>query len=135
MNLYQLGDLKKNLPEMRPGDTVRVYEKVPEEKRKKSRVFEGILISRKHGKGINATFTVRAILEGVGIEKTYPLHSPLIEKIEIIKKGKTRRAKLYYLREKSERKIRKKLRSKMVEKTKNLKEETKSGSKREVEEK
>ncbi|MCD6115160.1 50S ribosomal protein L19 [bacterium] len=135
MNLYQLGDLKKNLPEMRPGDTVRVYEKVPEEKRKKSQVFEGILISRKHGKGINATFTVRAILEGVGIEKTYPLHSPLIEKIEIIKKGKTRRAKLYYLREKSERKIRKKLRSKMVEKTKNLKEETKSENKREVEEK
>jgi len=131
MNLYQLGDLKKNLPEMRPGDTVRVYERVPEEKRKKSQVFEGILISRKHGKGINATFTVRATLGGVGVEKTYPLHSPLIEKIEIIKKGKARRAKLYYLREKSERKIRKKLRSKMVEKTKNLKEETKSGNKEE----
>ena len=78
---------KKELPEMKPGDTVRVYEKILDEKKKKSQVFEGILISKKHGKGINATFTLRGMVEGVGVEKTYPLHSPLIEKVEIIKEG------------------------------------------------
>ena len=116
MNLYQLGQLKNNLPEMKPGDTIRVFEKVLGEAKRKSQVFEGILISRKHGKGINATFTVRAILDGVGTEKIYPLHSPLIEKIEVVKKGRARRAKLYYLREKSQKKIRKKLRAEIIEK-------------------
>jgi len=117
MKLYQLGQLKNNLPEMRAGDTIRVFEKIVGESKKKSQVFEGILISKKHGKGINATFTVRAVLDNVGVEKTYPLHSPLIEKIEIVKKGKARRAKLYYLREKSEKKIRKKLKAKLIEET------------------
>jgi large subunit ribosomal protein L19 len=114
MDLYQLGQLKKDLPEMKPGDTVRIYEKIPGEQKKKSQVFEGILISQKHGKGINATFTLRAILEGVRVEKTYPLYSPLIEKIEVVKKGKVRRAKLYYLREESEKKIRKKLKAEAI---------------------
>jgi large subunit ribosomal protein L19 len=114
MNISQLGELKKDLPEMRAGDTVRVYEKVAGEQKKKSQVFEGILISKKHGKGINATFTLRAILEGLGVEKTYPLHSPLIEKIEVVKKGKAKRAKLYYLRNETEKKIRKKLKAEVV---------------------
>jgi large subunit ribosomal protein L19 len=105
---------KKELPNMKPGDTVRVHEKILDEKKKKSQVFEGILISQKHGNGINATFTLRAIVEGVGVEKTYPLHSPLIEKIEIIKKGKGRRAKLYFLRTKSQKVIGKKLKSEVV---------------------
>jgi len=118
INVYRLGPLREDIPDMRPGDTIRVYEKLPGEKRKKSQVFEGILIAKKHGKGINATFTVRAILEGVGVEKIYPLHSPLIEKIEIVKRGKARRAKLYYLREKSERKVKKKLKSRKVEEKK-----------------
>jgi len=100
---------KKELPKMKPGDTVRVYEKILDEKKKKSQIFEGILISQKHGKGINATFTLRAIVEGVGVEKTYPLHSPLIEKIEVVKKGRARRAKLYFLRTKSQKSIGKKL--------------------------
>jgi len=116
MNLYQLGQLKNNLPKMKPGDTIRVSETVLGEKKKKSQVFEGVLICKKHGKGINATFTVRAILDGVGVEKIYPLHSPLIEKIEIVKKGKARRAKLYYLRKKTQKKIRKKLKAEVVEK-------------------
>ncbi len=111
---YQSDQLKKDLPDMRPGDTIRVHEKIFGEAKKKSQIFEGILISQKHGKGMSATFTVRAILDGVGVEKTYPLHSPLIEKIEVIKKGKARRAKLYFLRKESESKIRKKLKSETV---------------------
>lgn len=105
---------KKELPEMKPGDTVRVHEKILDEKKKKSQVFEGVLISQKHGKMINATFTLRGTVEGVGVEKIYPLHSPLIEKVEIIKRGRARRAKLYYLREKSQKSIRKKLKSETV---------------------
>lgn len=114
MNLYQLGELKTNLPEIQVGDTVKVSEKIPEEKKKKSQVFKGVLIARKHGKGINATFTLRAVMGGVGVEKTYPLHSPLIEKIEVLKKGKTRRAKLYYLRNQTEKESRKRLRAEKV---------------------
>jgi len=101
--------LRTDLPDFRPGDTVRVYFKIRDividEKKKtkevKERVqpFEGVVIARKHGKGITATFTVRRIIDNVGVEKTFPLHSPLIEKIEVLKKGKVRRAKLYYLRE------------------------------------
>lgn len=120
INVLKLGGIKENLPEMKSGDTVRVSEKILEKSKKKSQVFEGILISKKHGKGINATFTLRANIGGVGVEKTYPLHSPLIEKIQVVKKGKARRAKLYYLREKAEKKIRRKLKSKRVK----IKEET-----------
>jgi large subunit ribosomal protein L19 len=125
MQIHKLGQLKNNLPQMQSGDTVRVSEKIIGESKKKSQIFEGVLISQKHGRGINATFTIRAILDGIGVEKTYPLHSPLIEKIEIVKKGKARRAKLYYLREKSEKKVRKKLKAEAVEKEK--KEEKKEG--------
>ncbi|MCZ2846041.1 MAG: 50S ribosomal protein L19 [Candidatus Bathyarchaeota archaeon] len=115
MNLYKLGELKNNLQNMKPGDTVRVFEKIKGKSKKKSQAFEGIVISQKHGKGINATFTVRAILDGVGLEKTYPLHSPLIEKIEVVKKGRAKRAKLYYLRRKSEKEVRKKTRAQSVQ--------------------
>ena len=110
-NFYQKGELKKSLPEMKSGDTVKVYEKIPDEKKKKSQIFEGVLIAKKHGEGINGTFTIRRIIDGVGVEKVYPYHSPLVEKIEVIKKGKARRSKLYYLREESEKKVRRKLRS------------------------
>ena len=101
--------LRTDLPDFRPGDTVRVYFKIKDividEKKKTKEVkeriqpFEGVVIARKHGKGITATFTIRRIVDNVGVEKTFPLHSPLIEKIEVLKKGKVRRAKLYYLRE------------------------------------
>ena len=89
---------KKNLPEIKPGDTVRVYEKYFDAKKEKTQVFEGVVIAKKHGEEIGATITVRRIISGVGVEKTFPLHSPAIEKIEIIKRAKVRRAKLYYLR-------------------------------------
>ena len=101
----------KDLPEIRPGDTIVVYQKISarnttghsgtdEEKKKKTRLqaFEGIVLARKHGKGISATITVRKVSLGVGIEKIFPIHSPLIEKFEIVRHGKVRRAKLYYLR-------------------------------------
>ena len=90
--------LKSNMPDIRPGDTVKVYQKIKEKNKERIQIFEGIIIARKHGKGISATMTVRAVLSGVGVEKIFPIHSPLIDKIEITKKGKVRRAKLYYLR-------------------------------------
>lgn len=90
--------LKENLPDVRPGDSVRVYEKIKEGDKEKTQIFEGIVIARKHGKEIGATITVRKVISGVGVERIFPIHSPLIEKIEIINRGKVRRAKLYYLR-------------------------------------
>ncbi|MBE5731310.1 MAG: 50S ribosomal protein L19 [Clostridiales bacterium] len=89
--------MKKEVPEFSVGDTVRVYVKVVEGNRERLQAFEGIAIARKHG-GLNETFTVRRVSFGVGIERTFPLHSPRIDRIEVIKKGRVRRAKLYYLR-------------------------------------
>ena len=91
--------LKENLPEVRPGDTVRVHQKIKEGEKEKVQIFKGIIIARKHGKEIGATITVRQEISGVGVEKIFPIHSPVVEKIEVLKKGKTKRAKLYYLRE------------------------------------
>jgi large subunit ribosomal protein L19 len=102
-------DQLKSVPQIKAGMHVRVHEKVKEKDRERIQVFEGIVLAKKHGKGINATFTVRKIVDGIGVEKTWPLHSPNIEKIEIIKTPKTRRAKLYYLRNLSVKKTKKKL--------------------------
>ena len=90
--------LKKDLPSLRPGDTVRVYQKIKEGDKERTQIFEGLVIARKHGQEMGSTITVRKIISGVGVERIFPLHSPVIEKIEILKKGKARRAKLYYLR-------------------------------------
>ena len=95
--------IEKNMPEQEApsvtvGDTVRVHLKVKEGNRERIQVFEGTVIAKKHG-GINETFTVRRISYGVGVEKVFPLHSPVIQKVETIRKGKVRRAKLYYLRD------------------------------------
>ena len=89
--------MKKEIPTFNVGDTVRVYVKVVEGNRERLQAFEGIAIARKHG-GLNETFTVRRVSFGVGIERTFPLHSPRIDRIEVVKKGRVRRAKLYYLR-------------------------------------
>jgi len=101
--------LKKDLPEIHPGDTVRVFEKIKEGEKERIQVFEGLVLARKHKKEIGATFTVRKVVDGVGVERIFPIFSPSIEKIEIVKRAKTRRAKLYYLRKKSEKEIRRKL--------------------------
>ena len=90
--------LKNKIPELRIGDTVRVHQKIKEGNRERIQVFEGIII-KKQGGGVNATFTVRKIAYGVGVEKTFLVHSPMVEKVELVRVGKARRAKLYYLRD------------------------------------
>ena len=102
--------LKKDIPEIRAGDMVKVYQRIKEKNKERVQIFEGQVLFAKHGKGIGATITVRKVLSGVGVEKTFPIHSPLIEKIEVVKKLKARRAKLYYLREAKGRKARLKAR-------------------------
>ena len=89
--------LRNDLPELRIGDTLKVYLKVKEGNRERTQLFEGTLIAKKHG-GISETITVRRIASGVGVEKVFPVNSPNIEKIEVTRHGKVRRAKLYYLR-------------------------------------
>lgn len=92
--------LRQDIPVFRPGDTVRVHVKVVEGARERIQVFEGYVIKRR-GSGISETFTVRRVSYGVGVERCFPLHSPRIDKIEVVRKGKVRRAKLYYLRQRS----------------------------------
>ena len=89
---------KENAPEVKVGDTVRVSLRVKEGNRERIQIFEGTVIAKKHG-GLGETFTVRRISYGVGVEKVFPVHSPIVEKVEIVRHGKVRRAKLYYLRD------------------------------------
>lgn len=89
--------LRADLPAFRPGDTVRVHVKVIEGTRERIQVYEGVVIKRRGG-GISETFTVRKVSYGVGVERTFPVHTPKIAKLEVIRRGKVRRAKLYYLR-------------------------------------
>jgi large subunit ribosomal protein L19 len=90
--------LRSDLPEFRPGDTVRVHVKVIEGTRERIQVYEGVVIKRRGG-GISETFTVRKISYGVGVERAFPVHTPKIANLEVVRRGKVRRAKLYYLRE------------------------------------
>ncbi|MCI9246843.1 MAG: 50S ribosomal protein L19 [Clostridia bacterium] len=90
--------LKNKIPDLKIGDTIRVHQKIKEGNRERIQVFEGIIIKKQNG-GVNATFTVRKISYGVGVEKTFLIHSPLVEKVEVVRVGKARRAKLYYLRD------------------------------------
>ncbi|MCX7695602.1 MAG: 50S ribosomal protein L19 [Caloramator sp.] len=89
--------LRSDIPNFGPGDTVKVHVKVKEGNRERIQVFEGIVLKRQNG-GVRETFTVRKIAYGVGVERTFPVHSPMIDKIEVVRRGKVRRAKLYYLR-------------------------------------
>ncbi len=93
----EAAQLKADVPEFSVGDTVKVYGKIKEGNRERIQVFEGIVL-KKQGGGVRATFTVRKNSNGVGVEKTWPLHSPSVEKVEVIRHGKVRRAKLNYLR-------------------------------------
>jgi large subunit ribosomal protein L19 len=90
--------MKKDLPDIMAGDTVKVYQKFKDKDKEKTQIFEGLVIARKHGKEIGATITVRKVVSGVGVERIFPLHLPTIAKIEILKRSKVRRAKLYHLR-------------------------------------
>lgn len=101
--------MRSDIPQIKPGMKVRVHERIKEGNKERIQVFEGIVLAVKHGKGITATMTVRTVTSGVGVEKIYPLHSPKIEKVEIVRASKVRRAKLYFLRALSPKKIRRKL--------------------------
>ena len=92
--------LRDDIPEFRAGDTVRVHAKIVEGTRERIQIFQGVVIKR-HGAGISATYTVRKISDGVGVERTFPVHSPRVAKIEVVRYGRVRRAKLYYLRERT----------------------------------
>lgn len=100
---------KNDIPEIKPGDVVRVHVKLAEKTKAggdKTQAFEGLVIAKKHGKGMEGTFTVRKISEGIGVEKIFPLHCPSISKIEVLKHSKVRRAKLYYMRKRTGKKAR-----------------------------
>ncbi|NQV00775.1 MAG: 50S ribosomal protein L19 [Parcubacteria group bacterium] len=101
LDLFNKKQLKKDIPEIRSGYTIQVHQKIKEKDKQRIQIFEGLVIACKHGKGINATITVRKISQGVGVERIFPIHASFIEKIEVIKKHKVRRAKLYYIRDKS----------------------------------
>lgn len=92
--------LRTDIPKFSPGDSVKLYVKVVEGGKERIQVYEGVVIRKSHG-GLKETFTVRKMSGGVGVERTFPIHSPMLDKIEVLRKGKVRRAKLYYLRERS----------------------------------
>ena len=98
INSIEHEQLKSTIPDIKVGDTVRVHQRVKEGNRERIQVFEGVVIKKQNG-GLNETFTVRRISYGVGVEKTFLVHSPLVEKVELVRVGKVRRAKLYYLRD------------------------------------
>lgn len=89
--------LRSDVPDFRPGDTVKVHVRLKEGNKERIQVFEGLVIARKHG-GVSETFTVRKISSGIGVERTFPLHAPSVAKIEVTRRGRVRRAKLYYIR-------------------------------------
>src|SRR3990167_5119568 len=97
--------------DIRAGDTVRVVQKIKEKDKTRLQTFEGLVLARKHGNEAGATFTVRRVSSGVGVEKIFPLYSPVIEKIEITKRAKVRRAKLYHIRRKAAKEIKREMRN------------------------
>ena len=105
IDLIEKPRLRDDVPEFRPGDTVRVHVRVVEGSRERIQVFQGVVI-RRQGGGLRETFTVRKMSFGVGVERTFPVHTPSIAKIEVITKGRVRRAKLYYLRERKGKRAR-----------------------------
>ena len=100
LDAFAKEQLKESVPAFHVGDTIRVHNKIKEGTRERIQMFEGTVIAR-HGGGISETFTVRRVAYGVGVEKTFPLHSPLVEKIEVVRRGKVRRARLHYMRQRT----------------------------------
>jgi len=111
MNEIEEEYLKENLPEFSPGDTVKVYYRIKEGEKERTQIFEGVVIS-KRGDGTRETFTVRKLSFGIGIERIFPINSPKIEKIEVVKEGRARRNKLYFLRGLSSKRMKKKVSTK-----------------------
>ena len=110
--------------ELRAGDTVRVCQKIVEKGKTRLQAFEGLVLARKHGKEAGATFTVRRMSSGVGVEKIFPLYSPVIENVEVVKRSKVRRAKLYHIREKAAKEISRQMRNERMAKDIEVVEET-----------
>ncbi|MEN9621812.1 MAG: hypothetical protein RLZZ67_246 [Candidatus Parcubacteria bacterium] len=102
---------------LRSGDTVRVWQKIKEGDKTRLQAFEGLILSRKHGDEAGATFTVRKVIDGVGVERIFPLYSPMIDEIETVRKSKVRRSKLYFVREKATKEIRRQMRNLRADKT------------------
>lgn len=100
---------RSDLPRIKAGDTIRVHQKIKESGKERIAVFEGMVLACKHGAGITATITVRKVVDGIGVERVFPLHSPTISKIEVLRHSHVRRAKLYYIRDKANREIRKRM--------------------------
>lgn len=115
-----ISDRKKM--DIRSGDTVRVWQKIQEKGKTRLQAFEGLVIAVKHGKEAGSTFTVRKVSSGVGVEKIYPLYSPMIDSVETLKRAKVRRAKLYHIRDKAAKEIRRQMRN--VRSVKETEEET-----------
>lgn len=99
----------QTLQDVRPGDTIKIFQKVKEGDKTRVQPFEGLVIARKHGRGISATVTVRKVSGGIGVEKIIPIHSPSVTKVEVLRRAKVRRAKLYYIRTKAAREVRRKM--------------------------
>lgn len=109
LDIFNKNQAQKENPDIRPGDVVRVHLRLAEKTKRgaeRTQTFEGLVIAKKHGSGVNATFTVRKISEGIGVERIFPLYCPSIIKIETIKRSKVKRAKLYYMRERAGKKAR-----------------------------
>ena len=97
IDMLEKEQMRADIPDFGPGDTIRVHIKIKEGDKERIQVFEGVVIRKRNGR-LGATFTVRKVSYGIGVERIFPLHSPVIEKIEVVKRGKVRRARLYYLR-------------------------------------
>lgn len=106
-------ETRKNL-DLQTGDTVRVSQKIQDKGKTRLQVFEGFILSRNHGQEAGATFTVRKVVDGVGVERVFPLYSPLIDKIQVTKRSKTRRAKLYFVRRKAVKEVNRRMKMQMV---------------------
>jgi large subunit ribosomal protein L19 len=102
---------------LRSGDTVRVWQKIKEGDKARLQAFEGLVLARKHGNEPGATFTVRKVIDGVGVERIFPLYSPVIDEIEVVRRSKVRRSKLYFVREKAAKEIRRQMRTARAQKT------------------
>lgn len=114
ITLSQLDKTTRQSIDIRTGDTVRIHQKIQEKGKTRIQMFEGMVIARKHGTEAGGTFTVRKSSNGFGIERVFPLYSPMIDKIEIVKKSKVRRAKLYFIKDKAVKEINKRLKMQMV---------------------
>jgi large subunit ribosomal protein L19 len=107
---------ERQVLDLRAGDTVKVWQKIVEKGKTRLQAFEGLVLARKHGKEAGATFTVRRVASGVGVEKIFPLYSPNIDKIEVLKRSKVRRAKLYHIRDKAAKEISRQMRNLRLQK-------------------